>query len=146
MIPLRGLPMLVVLAGVLVGPGPTLAGQEPDLEQVAVAARKAFRYHDFSGLIRPDDVIRLRLPSQAAGAPIRGGVAAAALAAFARRAEELEVTVVGAAVVESRQGYVELRRRFRPLGLEQAETQRILVSVRFQDGAWRVVEVWVVSP
>jgi hypothetical protein len=48
--------------------------------------------------------------------------------------------------VESRQGYVELRRRFRPLGLEQAETQRILVSVRFQDGAWRVVEVWVVSP
>jgi len=60
-----------------------------------------------------------------------------------RRTEEIEVTPVGAAVVATGQGYVELRRRFRAIGVDDEQRQRILITARLDNGRWRVAEVWV---
>lgn len=134
----------LVLAVVLAWSGPSL--QAPDLAPVAALARKSFEQHDFKSLFRGEELVRLRLPRQRGGGPIDAGVAAATLSAFTRRFEELEVAVVGAAVLDGGRGYVELRRRFRLIGLAEEETQRILISAQFRGGEWRVAEVWVVGP
>jgi hypothetical protein len=114
------------------------------LGPVAEKARRAFVAHRFDSLLPSDGAVRLRLPTQQAGSPVRGEVAVASLEAFVRRHQEVAVTVVGAAVVGERQGYIELLRTFRPAGLPEEQSQRVLLSVRFAGGEWRVVEVWVV--
>jgi hypothetical protein len=70
-------------------------------------------------------------------------VAVAALDVFTRGFVEVDVAVLGAAVLEERLGYVELARRFRLNGIGEELGQRILLSVRFREGAWGVVEVWI---
>jgi hypothetical protein len=119
--------------------------QHPDLAPIAEAARRAFASHEFGPLVGGGEAIRLRLPGQRAGAPLRGAIAVAVLEAFSRSADEVEISLVGSAVQGDRQGYVELERRFRPPGAGQVETQRVLLSVRLSSGGWQVVEVWVVA-
>lgn len=50
---------------------------------------------------------------------------------------------MGAAVVAPGHGYVELCRRFRVLGTQEDQGQKILISARFDEGRWRVTEVWI---
>ncbi len=118
----------------------------PELGPAADAARKAFEEHDFSRLFRGRRAVRLRLPSQRAGVPVSGRVAAASLSAFVRRFEERAMTVLGAAIVTERLGYVELERRFRLVGVAEEHAQRVLLSVRLEEGEWRVAELWVLGP
>lgn len=120
--------------------------QAPELGPAAEAVRKAFEEHDFSRLFRGRRPVRLRLPSQRAGVPVSGRVAAASLGAFVRRFEERAMTVIGAAVMTERLGYVEFERRFRLVGVAEEQSQRVLLSVRLEEGEWRVAELWVVSP
>lgn len=126
--------------------GSALTGQEADLGPVAEIARDAFREHRFEALLEGGESVRLRLPGSTAGAPVRWEVAVASLEAYTRRFEEVETTILGAAIVEAGLGYIELRRRFRVRGLgeDALETQRILLSVRKAGEGWQVVEVWVV--
>lgn len=118
----------------------------PELGPAAEAARKAFEEHDFSRLFRGRRPVRLRLPSQRAGVPVSGRVAAASLNAFVRRFEERAMTVLGAAIITERLGYVELERRFRLVGVAEEQSQRVLLSVRLEEGEWQVAELWVLSP
>lgn len=118
----------------------------PELGPVVEAARKAFEEHDFSRLFRGPRPVRLRLPSQRAGVPVSGRVAAASLSAFVRRFEERAMTVLGTAVLTERLGYVELERRFSLVGVAEEQSQRVLLSVRLEEGGWRVAELWVLSP
>jgi len=120
----------------------------PDLAPVAEAARTAFLNHRFEQLLRGGESIRLRLPGAEAGAPVRWQVAVASLEGYTRRDQDLEVSVHRAAEVAEGIGYVELRRRFRVRGVGsqdgEAQVQRVLLGVRYFNGGWRVVEVWVV--
>jgi len=126
--------------------GSVLIGQEADLGPVAEIARDAFRAHRFKTLLEGGESVRLRLPGTTAGAPVRWEVAVASLEAYTRRFDEVELTILGAAIVEDGLGYIELRRRFRVRGLgdDTLETQRILLSVRRAGQTWQVVEVWLV--
>lgn len=138
---------LVVGIALFVGvPLSAAVAQEADLGPVADLARDAFRDHRFKRLLEGGESVRLRLPGSPAGAPVRWEVAVAALEAFTRRFDEIEMTVLGAAIVEEGLGYIELRRRFRVRGAGDAtlETHRILLSVRRTGEGWQVVEVWVV--
>jgi hypothetical protein len=132
----------LLVAAVLVAAGSATA-QDPDLGPVAELARKAFLEHRFDRLFEDGTSVRLRLPDQPGGPPVGRSVAVAALEVFARGFAEIDVAVLGAAVLEDRLGYVELRRRFRLNGVGEEQDQRILLSVRFGDSAWRVVEVWI---
>jgi hypothetical protein len=132
---------IAVAALLAVSPSPA---QDPALEPVAEAARRALQSHDFRALLGDAAAVRLRLPGQRGGAPLRGSIAVAVLEAFTRPVREVAVSVVGAAVVGDRQGYVELERRFKRTGVDQTETHRVLLSVRHSGERWRVVEVWMV--
>jgi hypothetical protein len=132
----------LLLAGALLGAG-TATAQDPDLGPVAEQARQAFLEHRFDQLFDDGASVRLRLPDQRGGPPVRRSVAVAVLDVFTRGFSEIEVAVLGAAVLENRQGYIELRRRFRLDGVGEELDQRILLSVRFGETAWRVVEVWI---
>ncbi|MEZ4588890.1 MAG: hypothetical protein R2909_21160 [Gemmatimonadales bacterium] len=138
---------LAVVIGLLTGwPLSAAAAQDADLGPVADLARDAFREHRFKRLLEGGESVRLRLPGSPAGAPVRWEVAVAALESFTRRFDEIELTVLGAAIVEEGLGYIELRRRFRVRGMgdDTHETHRILLSVRKTGEGWQVVEVWVV--
>jgi hypothetical protein len=136
----------------MIGPVPsrllvaaTALVQGPDLGSLASKARQAFASHEFASLLRDSPSVRLRLPDGSLGVVVRGLIAAAALETFTRRQEELEIAIQGAAPVEPRQGYVELRRRFRSAGVADEQVQRVLLSVRLVEDRWQIVEIWVVE-
>ncbi len=120
-------------------------GRQSDLAGLAEEVRQAFLHHTFSEVLSDAQDVRLRLPGQPVGSGVRGDVAAAALDAYTRRHRELEVDVLGAAVVAPGHGYVELRRRFRTVAVDQEQVQRILLSGRLVNDRWRVVELWIVD-
>ncbi len=122
-----------------------LAGpiQDPELGQLAVTARSVFEARDFSRLFDDRQPVRLELPSQPTAMSVRGEIAAAALASLVRRTADIRVVTVGSAVVAPGHGYVELRRRFRVIGTQEEQGQKILISARFDEGRWRVTEVWI---
>ncbi len=62
-----------------------------------------------------------------------------------RRTADLEISVVASAVVATGLGYVEIRRRFRALGTQEDQRQRILISAKFEGGRWPAIEVWVTA-
>jgi hypothetical protein len=110
---------------------------------LAVTARSVFEARDFARLFDDRQSVRLELPSQPTAVSVRGEIAAAALATLVRRTADLRVVTVGSAVVAPGHGYIELRRRFRVLGTQEEQDQKILISARFDEGRWRVMEVWV---
>jgi len=119
--------------------------RQSDLAALAQEVRQAFLHHTFASVLSDALDVRLRLPGQPLGAGVRGDVAAAALAAYTRRHVELGIDVLGAAVVAPGHGYVELKRRFRTVAVDQEQVQRVLVSGRLVGGRWRVVELWIVD-
>lgn len=117
--------------------------QERELGQLANFAREVFATRQFARLFGDRLPVRLELPSQPSAVSVRGEIAAAALASMVRRTADLESATIGSAMVAPGHGYVEIRRRFRVLGTQEEQRQRILISAKFEDGRWRVTEVWV---
>lgn len=128
---------LVGLASLL---GPA---QDQELGRLAVTVRLGFEARDFARLFDERQPVRLELPSQPAAVSVRGEIAAAALGSMVRRTADIQVITLGSAVVAPGHGYVELRRRFRVLGTQEEQGQKILISARFDEGRWRITEVWV---
>lgn len=127
-----------LLAGLLFQAAPVA-----DLGPLMELAAGAFSARDFRALLDPTRSVRLELPDQPAAVSVRGRVAASALASMVRRTDDLELIRVGAAIVAPGHGYLELARRYRVRGTQEAHGQRILLSARLEEGRWRVTEVWV---
>ncbi len=115
----------------------------PDLGTLAEITRTAFVRRDFSRLLGDRPSVRLELPDGNPSAAVTGRVAAASLGALFRRTNERGLELVGAALADDQHGYIELRRRYSVARTQDALAQRVLISARLEDGAWRVVEVWV---
>ncbi len=130
--------MLAVLLTVILAPPQGVAAT---IERTAEVARQAFATHQFSSLFAGSPGVLMHFPEESMGRRANRAAAGAGLAAFVRRQQELEVTVLGARVVEQQFGYIELRRQFRLLGVQEEQNQRILLSVRLADGHWRVPDV-----
>ena len=135
---MTGLGLTVLLAMVL-------PLQDKELGQLASNARSAFETREFSRLFDDRQPVRVELPTLSAAVSVRGEIAAAALASMVRRTADLEFSTVGSAVVAAGHGYVEIRRRFRVLGTQEEQRQKILISAKFEEGRWRVTEVWVTA-
>jgi hypothetical protein len=59
--------------------------------------------------------------------------------------QEVKVTLLGATVVDSIQGYVELNRRYRTVGIPGERESLILLGYRRGRSAWVLVEVRIAS-
>ena len=118
--------------------------QDAELAALAHVTSRAFASHDFRAMFDERLMFRLDLPGQGTSS-VQGALAATTLAEFVRRTAEIEVFLLGSAVVDVGQGYIELRRRFHLIGVQHEQTQRILISARLERGRWRVAEVSVME-
>jgi hypothetical protein len=125
----------------------SLAGQAPvpRIEDAATLARQAFLSHDFAPLFAGSPGVLLHLPGEPMGRRAKMVAAVASLNEFVRQDQEISVRIEGARVVENQFGYVELDRELRRRGVREVQHQRILLSLRLVDRAWRVVEVLLVE-
>lgn len=119
-----------------------VAGQQP-LRAVAEAARSALQRKDLEGLLRSADRIQLHLPSAQPSGAVGPAQAEAALRTLLGRSDEERVVVSRFREVGGGQGYVELRREFRPVGGGEARQQQVLLRYRRTEQGWVLVEVRV---
>jgi hypothetical protein len=147
---MMGWPALVALALAGAGmppPGPSLSVGSPRQEALAEVAHRVRRAWEAQ---RPAEVVGqairvlVQLPDGSEQATVARDQAIRLLEGLFRRTEELDVSVRSSREVGPGQGYVELRRRFRPVGGEVA-VQRVLLAFRREGelGFWRLVEVRV---
>jgi hypothetical protein len=122
---------------------PTAGGQMDSLLAAAQRAARAWRTHDFQGMVGGGPVT-LSLPGGASSAPLRGSQAAELLRAFAGEARELEVEVTLARAVDRDRAYVEVLRVFTPPGSQVASRQTVYLGMRREGARFAVAEVRVV--
>ncbi len=127
---------VVVLAG---------GAQAAGLDSIANRAREAFLSRDFSRLLNARETVRLALPRHPVMPVVRGAAAGAILESHASRTEDQDVSVVRSALVEGRHGYVELSRRFRVIGTQEPQRDRVLLSAVLRSGTWQITEILIVE-
>ena len=110
----------------------------------AQRAARAWRAHDFAGLLDGSREVALHLPGADPSQPLRPSQATELLRAFVGAAREVEVEVEVAQNVDSLRAYVEIRRTFvTRLGAEpRAET--LYVGMRRSGQGYAVAEIRVV--
>jgi hypothetical protein len=110
----------------------------------AQRAARAWRAHDFDGLLEGSREVSLHLPGTDPSAPLRPAQVTELLRAFVGAAREVEVEVQVARNVDSVRAYVEIRRTFvMRLGAEPgAET--LYVGMRRSGRGYAVSEIRVV--
>jgi len=122
-----------------------LAGQGPGLDALAVVARDAFLRRDFGVLFDRRGTVRLTVPGLSVAPNVRGPAATAILETLTRRDGNRRVSVVRAALVEGRHGYIELSQEFQLTGTQHLQRDRILLSTALDADGWRVTEVLIVD-
>jgi hypothetical protein len=148
--------LAVVLCSTGPGPGsgaavvlPALPGgaSPQQLDSLLAASRRAaraWRHHDFSGLVAGSPGVMVRLGGTAPSAPLRPAQAAQTLQAFAAGSEEIEVEVLAVRPVDANRGYAEVQRTFAMRGTASQRVQTLYVGLRRVAGVFRVVEVRLV--
>lgn len=113
---------------------------QSDLSSVATAVAAAWSRHDFAAVVGTGRV-ELRIAGVSAAGPLPADQAIALLNAYARDAEEIEVTVVTATAISDLSGYAQLRRRYRRRGADAPLEETLLLGLVRQvgtDAAWRI--------
>jgi hypothetical protein len=124
---------------------PVLSAQTTD-SLIACAQRtaRAWRAHDYAGLLEGSRAVSVHLPGADPSAPLRPSQATELLRTFVGAAREIQVEVEVARDVDSARAYVEIRRTFvTRLGAEpRAET--LYVGMRRAGRGYAVSEIRVV--
>lgn len=115
----------------------------PGLEAAAESARSAWQRRDLAAFLAPAVGGRLlvTLPPAGQSAPITAGQARALLSSYVQGTEEVTTVLLRAQVVDSLQGYVELGRRFRLVGIPEERESTILLGFRRGRSIWVLTEV-----
>jgi hypothetical protein len=148
---IRGLPLAALLF--LIGqptPLPRLPASPPalpTLAEVGDSARSAWERRDLRAFLAPAGAGRLlvTLPPDRQSAPITVDQARALLSSYVQGTQEVRSILQGAKVVDSLQGYVELRRRYRKVGIPGERESMILLGYRRGRSAWVLTEVRIAS-
>ena len=120
------------------------APQTDSLLAAAQRAARAWRLHDFAGLVAGSPGVMVRLGGTEPSAPLRPAQAAQTLQAFVAGAVELEVEVLAVRSVDAGRAYAEVQRTFSVRGTASRGVQTLYVGLRRVEGVWRVVEVRLV--
>jgi hypothetical protein len=121
-------------------PVPGRLSAQSDLSTVASAVAAAWSRHDFATVVGTGRV-ELRISGVSAAGPLPADQAIALLSAYARDAEEIEVTVVAATAISDLSGYAQLRRRYRRRGADTPLVETLLLGLVRQvgpDAGWRI--------
>lgn len=153
----RGAALVLAVCGVVGAGGATGGARAPSavrggaaaqqMDSLLAAARRAaraWRGHDFAGLVAGSPGVMVRLGGTAPSAPLRLAQAVQTLQAFAGGAEELEVEVLVVRPVDARRAYAEVQRTFSVRGTAARGVQTLYIGLRLVEGAFRVVEVRLV--
>ncbi|HEX5004749.1 MAG TPA: hypothetical protein VFV65_05495 [Gemmatimonadales bacterium] len=141
---LAGLAGLAVAASPLPRFAAAVATQSPvSLREAGDSARAAWERRDLATFLAPAKGGRLlvTLPGGRESAPIGPAQARALLASYVQGTEEVTTTLQAARVVDSLQGYVELKRRYRQVGLPGDREAMILLGFRRGREIWVLTEV-----
>ena len=120
------------------------AQQMDSLLGAARRAARAWRLHDFAGLVAGSPGVMVRLGRTEPSAPLRPAQAAQTLQAFAGGADEIEVEVLAVRLVDANRAYAEVQRTFSVRGTASRGVQTLYVGLRLGEGVYRVVEVRLV--
>jgi len=124
-----------------------LTAQAADADSLLAAARRAaraWRLHDFDGLLAGATAVRVLLPGAEPSSALRVAQVAELLRTFTESAEELEVEVQVARAVDADRAYVEIQRVFRVRGTEARRAQTLYLGLRRVGATYRASEVRVV--
>lgn len=115
------------------------------LRAAADSARAAWQRRDLAAFVgaAKGGRILVTLPSGRESAPIAPAQARALLESYVQGTEEVSTTMKAARVVDSLQGYVELERRYRQVGLPGEREAMLLLGYRRGGGDWVLSEVRV---
>ena len=123
-----------------------LSPRPPDtLRAAADSARAAWQRRDlaaFVGAARGGRIL-VMLPAGRESAPLAPAQARALLGSYVQGTEEVSTTLKAARVVDSLQGYVELERRYRQVGLPGDREAMLLLGYRRTGAIWVLTEVRV---
>jgi hypothetical protein len=122
-----------------------LRAQDGALVEAAERAREAWFTHDPAALIADSPRVLIQLPGADPSVALGPAQAAALLTDFLSPSQEVEVVVRAARQVQTGQGYVELRRRYRVIGTQDVRSQVLLLGYRLGAGGWSLVEFRVVG-
>jgi hypothetical protein len=151
----RGVVLAVVACGMMGASGGAGAATAairrcavaPQMDSVLAAAwraARAWRLHDFAGLVEGSPGVMVRLGGTEPSAPLRPAQAAQTLQAFAGVADELEVEVLAVRPVDASRAYAEVQRTYSVRGTASRGVQTLYVGLRRVAGVFRVVEVRLV--
>lgn len=115
------------------------------LGEAAERARGAWFAHDADGLVADSPRLVLQLPGADPSAALEPAQAAALIADYLTKAQEVETVVQAAREVEGGRGYVEIQRRYRVSGTQDVRTQSLLLGYRRGRSGWMLVELRVVG-
>lgn len=118
--------------------------QMDSLVAAARRAARAWRVHDFAGLVAGSPGVMVRVGGTAPSAPLGPAQAAQTLQSFAGGADELEVEVLAVRPVDGSRAYAEVQRTFAVRGTASRGVQMLYVGLRLVEGVYRVVEVRLV--
>jgi hypothetical protein len=134
-----------LLIGLALIAGPVAAGaQDAGLAAEAERARRAWLAHDAGALVARSPRLLIQLPGAEPAVAVGPAQAAALLADFLGGSQEIEVRVRAARQVQADRGYVELQRRYRVAGTQQARSQTVLLGYR-RGREWVLVELRVIG-
>ena len=132
---------------VLVAAGPAAAQRAPTLPDgiaaVGDSARAAWAERDFARLFAAGAPVQLRLPGADPSAGVGSAQAVTLLRGYVRGTSEISVEVVSARAVGTRRAFVDLRRRVRPDGTQEARVESVLLGYRWTGSGWRLADIRV---
>jgi hypothetical protein len=119
----------------------------PSLTEVGDSARAAWQRRDLRAFLAPAGAGRVvvTLPAAGPSAPIIAEQARAMLLSYVQGTQEVEAVLLRAEEVDSAQGYVELSRRYRVVGIPGERESVILLGYRRGRSAWVLTEVRIAS-
>ncbi len=141
--------LAVLSATLLIFPAslPRGPASRPSLAEVGDSARAAWERRDLRAFLAPAAGGRLlvTLPTGGQSAPITPDQGRALLATYVQGTQEVATQVQGAREVDSLQGYVELKRKYRVVGIPGERESMILLGYRRGRSVWVLIEVRIGS-
>lgn len=133
--------MKPVLLAVLLAICAPVQAPQGDLRQAAEQARRAWASQDAAALVGASPRILIQLPGTDPAGAFAPAQAIALLRDYFASTQEVETKVRSAREVEPGRGYVELQRRYRVSGTQEARSQTLLLGYRMTPDGWILVEL-----
>ncbi|MGB7211402.1 MAG: hypothetical protein WBC97_02140 [Gemmatimonadales bacterium] len=136
---------MAMLALAVAWPADAQRAPEPSdgIAAVGESARSAWAGRDFARLFAEGAHVQLRLPDADPSAGVGSAQAVTLLRGYVRGTSDISVEVVSARAVGTGRAFVDLQRRFRPDGTQEARVESVLLGYRRMGTSWRLVDLRV---